>query len=201
MAWFRSAGGACGSTVVNLRSLLTAAHCVEGISSGSVYPGCHDIRTCGGTSVRVHAIFPGYRFPTNDIAVLRFNSPLSRFTESIRPVCLPAPGSARLPVNRVGTIAGWGRFNPNSNSISAILKEGRERIISCPFNAPTSICTREDFGTICNGDSGGFFGVRVNNRWTQYGITSFGTTSNCVNGIQGFADITGSRASWISNNI
>ena len=204
MAWLLSNGGACGSTIVNARSLLTAAHCVQGISRATVRPGCNNLNNCVPRTVRSWQQHPNYDFPNNDVAILRLQTPFGSFSDSIRPVCLPAPGTSRPGGGTTATIAGWGRNDPNTQSISFNLKEATIRWSSRCFEE-SAICTTRVTGNTCNGDSGGFMGFRVNGRWTQFGVTSFGTTRNCVGGTEGFAETTNDNrrnlGTWIHQNI
>ena len=200
MAYLYSAGGSCGSTVLTSQYFLTAAHCVENVQSGHILPGCHDISNCNSLPIKVHIRHPNYNFPHYDLAILKLLSPLSGFSDTIRPVCLPLPGSDRLQLGATANVTGWGRTSTLTNDPSVVLKEAAVRVIDCSGAFPTSVCTVGVTGNTCKGDSGGFFGAQVNGRWFQFGVTSFGTNSNCANGVEGFAD-TVESASWIRHQI
>ena len=88
MVKVRSSRGRCSGTIIKSNFVLTAAHCVEGaenawIELGGFYSGDTKIRK----RVKQIIIYPGYKFPVNDIALLETSSPID--LNIYTPVCLP----------------------------------------------------------------------------------------------------------------
>ena len=48
---------------------------------------------------------------TFDVAVLRLSEPISEFTDSIRPVCLPDLSASRLNAGTKVVVTGWGAIS------------------------------------------------------------------------------------------
>ena len=85
----------CGATLIGKRSLITAAHCVEGaVQQVRLYLGAHSrnnlpapIVLSGSSQIIVHENYNS-RTLANDIAVLRLPSDVT-FNNDIAPACLP----------------------------------------------------------------------------------------------------------------
>ncbi len=204
----------CGSTLINSRTVMTAAHCTEGKSASDTFVmlGCNRANGCASRAVSSIKQHHAYRFPDNDIALLRLRDRITSFSDQIRPVCLPSRTASGLNDNDIATVAGWG-LTRTGGSTSADLKEATVRTISDSQCAnvyggiPTSIqCVIGVSGATCQGDSGGFMGKIVNGRWTQYGVTSFGAEAGCRLGYpDGFTETTNDNnrrlADWIADNM
>ncbi|CAH1954515.1 unnamed protein product [Acanthoscelides obtectus] len=128
---------ACGGSLISSRYILTAAHCVVGEIERSVGKlikvrlGEHDTRqdrdciqnrVCNEPPLDIdvqssHA-HSSYNYNDNqrynDIALVRLSEPV-RFSNYIRPICLPQPGESSSLGHKV-TVAGWGKTERTQRS-------------------------------------------------------------------------------------
>lgn len=134
--WFGSSH-ACGGALVGEKSVVTAAHCVNGHTPDQIkvkYGGLdrtHLAVTQDVVKISQHEGFNGAL--ANDVAVLELSSPIE-MTDRVKTIELasstPAPG-AEL------TVTGWGRTRPDANSLPTGLKVLRERLAT-PESCRTS---------------------------------------------------------------
>lgn len=117
-----------------------------------------------------------------DIAVIILKQTV-KYTEYIRPTCL-WPGSTSISdiISHKGTIVGWGR------DITGVYSNASNKIELPVVTTQTCINSHEDFEYLmsertfcagkedaagpCNGDSGGPFCLKMNDRWYLRGIVS-----------------------------
>ncbi len=153
----------CGGSLLDARTVLTAAHCAARIPNGGaeVLAGRTNLLDTGGQRVRVLsvAIHPGFDAATfrNDVAVLRLASPVGG-----APVTLgadPAPGTS-------ATVLGWGALAEGQRTQTAWLQAGSVPVLDdagcvaalAPgFDPATQLCAGAPgvSADACQGDSGG----------------------------------------------
>lgn len=181
----------CGAALIADRWVLTAAHCVEGESAGSlkVWIGGHDLRRPGqGVTVNVVQIIShqGYNTNTllNDVALLKLSQDVPASIPRVKLANGNVVNNAASPGHLV-TASGWGSLSEGGGSPN-LLHEVRLPIVSnTTCNRPASydgevassmLCAGLPGGgkDACQGDSGGPLWVRYNGQDYQVGIVSWG---------------------------
>ncbi|KAK9977441.1 hypothetical protein ABG768_019255 [Culter alburnus] len=183
-------GHFCGGSLINKDWVLSAAHCFQSSSLGTigVYLGLQSLSGSNPNQVyRTVSRFinhPSYNNPSddNDIALLQLSSSVT-FSDYIKPVCLAAAGST-FAAGTESWVTGWGALQ-SGGTAPDILQEVMIPIVS------NSDCNNAYGGGItsnmmcagllnqggkdaCQGDSGGPMVSRNGSLWIQSGIVSFG---------------------------
>jgi len=195
----------CGGSVLNDRWFLTAAHCVEGITSRglTVVLGMHDVQLRVGNPKRysIERIFTHERYQQgsgtfpNDIALIKLSQTIE-MNDKVRPIQLDRNGE--FDGNSDCVISGWGYTNAASSSSGSghtaanILQETDTKIIAnseCKKWMGASsiydghVCVRTGTAGACMGDSGGPLHCRNNGgEFKLVGATSWGSRSCQTNG-------------------
>lgn len=181
----------CGGSIYNADTIITAAHCGE-ISSNpasfSISAGRHNIRIPELTaqnrrvvSVVLHPEWPGDTGLSNDIAIMKLDSPLNFTVNAVGPILLeddPNPTG-------VVTVSGWGDTLEGGSSPANLRKvdvpivsddECRESYGQSEIE-DSMICAGVPAGgrDACQGDSGGpMFRKNANGNFTLVGVVSWG---------------------------
>eukprot|EP00057_Strongylocentrotus_purpuratus_P011161 XP_011665635.1 PREDICTED: uncharacterized protein LOC585547 isoform X4 [Strongylocentrotus purpuratus] len=184
-------GQYCGATLVASEWVVTAAHCIWGISDflDSVVMG--DLHLSIGSehhlAISPDNIFMHPQYDDNttnaDIALIKLSQPVP-FNEYVRPACL-SQTLEELKDYKTCIITGWGNTehdgadNLRKAVVRLIEKERCKELYDIPDDYDTEflICAGFERGGIdtCQGDSGGPMVCEGSDgRWHLTGITSFG---------------------------
>jgi len=180
----------CGGTIIDATHVITAAHCIEGVSASSltVIAGDHRLRSNDGTeqSVKVSRIIGHEQYNSNtlvnDIAILKLSSSLNLNSAHIGTACLPTANKQAF--SGYCTVTGWGTLR-EGGSVSDVLQEVSVPLITdakCRQQYGTStikdhmLCAGHDQGgkDACQGDSGGPLVCVENGRSYLAGVVSWG---------------------------
>jgi secreted trypsin-like serine protease len=198
----------CGGSLIGSYHVLTAAHCVHGVSAAEVYiwAGSLNLYDGNGYSVNVQNIYVHASYnPTtirNDIAVIKLEKPFPK-SVGLRTVKLPTTSAAvgaTVTASGFGSIVAAGGTYPEDLmyvSIPIISASACTNYFGSLIVANQMVCAFNSFnqGT-CYGDSGGpvVTGSKVNA--VQQGVVSFGSSAGCATAPSVFARVSYFR-NWI----
>ena len=204
MVYVQAGDYLCGGTLINEDTVLTAAHCVDGVSASSIFVtvGEYDltIDTDGEerdiTQVYVHNDYDDSTFQ-NDIALLRLKQNVE--TDTLARLTLAQTETAVENGSGSGSdtkVIGWGTteayaptdYDSVEHEISNTLLEATVPLRTdavCTasyennktnYDSSTMLCAGFDEGgtDTCQGDSGGPLLYNDNGDWKQVGIVSWG---------------------------
>ncbi|KAL7639945.1 UNVERIFIED_CONTAM: hypothetical protein RMT77_009358 [Armadillidium vulgare] len=188
----------CSASLINNFYLLTAAHCFNmyrlgnhtweiNVTSISVVLGAHKRKTLSEyedvrsiVQVIIHENF-GCSNKSHDIALIKMNEPLTRYTSTISPICLPPSGPTYENVSAI--VSGWGLLRDKGRLAKKLRKTNVKILpnfrcytrISKYFEEDFMMCADALKERTCKGDSGGpLMIMRRSDKYIQIGIVSFG---------------------------
>ncbi|XP_026739090.1 trypsin, alkaline A-like [Trichoplusia ni] len=201
----------CGGTIINNRSILTAAHCVHGDAVGKWRARVGSSFASSGGVVHNTAsiiIHPNFNNSTrnSDIAILRV-TPTFTFSNAIQPALVAGPNYNIVDWNVVWA-AGWGRISPSGPQseqlrhvqfwvVNQAACSARYGFIGMSVTA-NMVCTGLlDIGgrDTCAGDSGG--PIYHNN--VVVGVCSFGIQCGSAE-FPGVNTRVSSFSNWVQSN-
>ncbi|KAK5862469.1 hypothetical protein PBY51_017862 [Eleginops maclovinus] len=191
---FLSNGHVCGASIISEKWILSAAHCFKTSSPDNhvaanwqTYSGMQDQWKYDGVErrpVKKIITHPDYNQMTfdYDIALLELSEPLE-FTNTIQPICLPAP-SHIFPAGTSCWVTGWGALREGGSKAQLLQKAMVKIINDTVCNTVTEgqltsrmLCSGFLSGGVdaCQGDSGGpLVCFEESGKWFQAGIVSWG---------------------------
>uniref|UniRef100_A0A7N8X075 pancreatic elastase n=1 Tax=Mastacembelus armatus TaxID=205130 RepID=A0A7N8X075_9TELE len=174
---------------------MTAAHCVDRSNTWRVVLGQHNrhLYEFKEQSKCVSRVYIHPNWNRNniaagwDIALLRLSSDATLNTY-VKLANLPPSGQI-LPNNNFCYITGWGRTQ-TGGQMSVRLKQAYLPTVDYQTcSSPqwwgstvktTMVCAGGGSKSGCEGDSGGPLNCYVNGQWVVHGVTSFGSSLDCI---------------------
>ncbi|XP_054158034.1 proclotting enzyme-like [Oppia nitens] len=183
----------CGGALVTNQHILTAAHCLKDLTPEDIIIrlGAYDFSASADPEaqdfvVDYFKIHPKYNRQTydNDMAIVKLRTK-TRFTDSVKPICLPQKN--RNYAGQLALVTGWGHttFNgKNSPKLRQVsLPVWNNTACDSVFSTAITdqmLCAGNPAGgkDSCQGDSGGPLMITgPNKRWMIIGVVSWGV--NC----------------------
>ena len=172
----------CGGTVLDAKTILTAAHCKVTVGSWFIMAG--ETNRNKGTNIKVSKVINGAWVEMtndNDIAILKLETPLT-LGGNIQAACLPS-ATFNPATGATCHVSGWGTMKFGASSLPEMLQwvsvpvydQAKCKTAYSDLTA-NMICAGFEKGgkDSCQGDSGGPMVCMENNKPVITGVVSFG---------------------------
>ena len=209
----------CGGTIVAPSWVVTANHCVAGMTASGLRVGAGSsrlstIRTSGQIrSVSQILRYPGYSSPEHgkDVALLQLSQPLDLSGPSAKAIGLVSAADATAGATGAGVasvVSGWGSLSSSGSSFPDTLQSVTVNLVSQTALQQEygSTITADQLGAAaagkdsCQGDSGGPLVVTVGSERKLAGVVSWGY--GCADArYAGVYSRVSPFESWIAQNI
>lgn len=176
----QAGGGLCTGTLITPDWVLTAAHCIQGVSAGTVrvHFGTVNLGQSNGVMRTPSALYPHPMFSQNalgkhDIGLIKLSQPVSDLP--MVPVNLVRE---KAPVGIKVTMVGFGVTDSGTSGVQYVVEQTSVACSSFAGSNDDLLCFSQVSGKgKCQGDSGGPSFANIDGRIMQVGITSFGDQS------------------------
>ncbi len=165
-----SQGHMCGGSIIDANTIVTAAHCTEGLSANqlSIVAGASNLDSGNGQKVEVSTVknHPDYAArEIGDVAVIKLSSPLT-FNDRVQPIQLAT--ADELQAATTATVSGWGATSETSEADQPDLLAVDVPLVgddACQtalgnVDAAAETCAGGTGTDSCYGDSGGPLVIR-----------------------------------------
>ena len=205
----------CGGTILDSKTILSAAHCFSnGISNQYVMAGAVSRTDTSGQTIKIASLVRNTEMQynsqslNNDYIILKLESDLT-FNANVQPACLPDASYDPGTSGKTCYVSGWGTLSSGANSLPNTLQwvgvpTMTNSQCSQYYNSITSsmICAGFQAGgkDSCQGDSGGPFICNENGQAIITGVVSWGAGCASPNAPGVYARVT-AALDWIKSNM